>query len=101
MKCPICKGNMVVTKDVMPKEKVVFEAYKCEKCGEELMNMQQLKSLADKYMELRKAKDVSFAKWGNSLAVRIPKDIVGELGIKEGTHALVTREKESIKIVPS
>lgn len=91
---------MKLIADVTPKEKVAFEAYKCENCGEELVNMQQLKSLAQKYRELRKAKEVNFAKWGNSLAVRIPREIAGELGIKAGTPALITREKEAIKIIP-
>lgn len=91
---------MTVVNDVMPKEKVGFEAYKCEKCGEELMNMNQLKSLAQKYRELRKAKDVRFAKWGNSLAIRIPNELVGELGIQAGMHALIRKEKEGLKIIP-
>ncbi|MBI4140206.1 AbrB/MazE/SpoVT family DNA-binding domain-containing protein [Candidatus Woesearchaeota archaeon] len=100
MKCPVCKGNMSVVKDVMPKEKVGFEAYKCENCGEELVNMAQLKSLAQKYRELRRAKDVRFAKWGNSLAIRIPTELVDELGIHEGMHALIRKEKEALKIMP-
>ena len=101
MECPLCKGKMNIVKDIMPKEKVDFEAYQCEKCGEQLINMQQLKVLAKKYRDLRKAKDTIFAKWGNSLAVRIPIEILGEMGIKEGTHALIKREKDAIKIVPA
>jgi antitoxin MazE len=31
------------------------------------------------------------SKWGNSLAVRIPKDLVDELGLVEGDHIALTR----------
>ncbi|MBI5066447.1 hypothetical protein HZA97_09520 [Candidatus Woesearchaeota archaeon] len=71
MECPICKGKMEKIVDEIKQDKVGFEAFKCSSCGEELVNMKQLKELSDKYRELRKSKETIFAKWGNSLAVRI------------------------------
>lgn len=100
MECPMCGKKMKKIKDVMPVEKICFEAFECSSCGEELMNMDQLKALANKYRKLRKAKDISFAKWGNSIAVRIPKNLVEELGIQEGGHGLITKEKSGILIIP-
>lgn len=99
MKCPYCKRKMRTVQDVMPRERIEFEAYNCDKCGEELMDMKQLGALAEKYRQLRKAKDTRFAKWGNSIAIRIPREIAGELGIKEGTQALIKKEKEGLKII--
>ena len=97
-KCPLCNGKMILIKDIIKEDSVEFEAYKCSACGEELMDMHQLKGIASKYRELRKAKDITFAKWGNSIAVRIPMEIVQQLKIKHGAHGLITSEGEGIKI---
>ena len=101
MNCPICSGPMNKVQDKIEEDLVDFEAYQCQKCGEELINSNQLKSLATKYRQLRKAKDILFTKWGNSLAIRIPKEIVGQLGIKEGSKGLIKKDKNSITIIPS
>lgn len=101
MKCPMCKKEMKKVKDVMEQDGIEFEAFKCNSCGEELMNMKQLKTLAKKYRKLRHAKEVTFAKWGNSIAVRIPREIINELHITSGTNGIITKEREGIKIIPS
>ena len=101
MKCPICKGNMKIINDLMEEDRVEFEAFKCVKCGEELMNMKQLKILAGKYRKLKKAKEITFTKWGNSIAVRIPQEIVNEYKIKEGKQGILTKEKNGIRIIPT
>lgn len=85
--------------DKIQEDKVDFTAYQCLKCGEELMDMNQLKALAEKYRELRKAKEVTFAKWGNSLAVRIPKEFSEELAIREGDHAFLKRSERGMEII--
>jgi len=36
------------------------------------------------------------SKWGNSLAVRIPKDVVGALGLGEGDEIELTRRGPSV-----
>ncbi len=101
MKCPICKkGIMKKVKDVMEQDDIEFEAFKCSSCGEEVVDMKQLEVLADKYRKLSKAKEVTFAKWGNSIAVRIPSDVVDNYKITSGKHALMTTDKKGIKIVP-
>jgi antitoxin MazE len=40
-------------------------------------------------------------KWGNSLAVRIPKVVTGSVQIEEGTEITISVENEIIKIVPT
>ena len=101
MKCPTCqKGTMEKKKDVIEQDGVEFEAFKCSRCGEEIMTMKQLKALAGRYRELRNAKEVTFAKWGNSIAVRIPSDVAEEYDIRAGTHGILVREKEGIKLTP-
>ncbi len=92
---------MEKVEDQIEQDKVAFDAYKCGKCGEELMDMKQLRKLAAKYHQLRKAKEITFVKWGNSLAMRIPQEFVQEMGIKEGSHALLRKGKEGLEIISS
>jgi antitoxin MazE len=40
------------------------------------------------------------AKWGNSLAIRIPKNIVEQLALEEGTHISINIESQNIVITP-
>ncbi len=101
MECPICKGEMKKINDKIKEDGIEFEAFKCQSCGEEIMDMKQLKSLADKYRKLRKAKEIVFAKWGNSIAVRIPSEIAKEYKIKSGKPGIITKDKEGIKIIPT
>ena len=102
MKCPTCKkGTMEVFTDRIKEDGIEYEAFRCSSCGEEIMNMKQLGVLAKKYRTLKKAKEVRFAKWGNSLAVRIPSDIAEEFNLSSGSYAVLTKDKEGIRIIPS
>lgn len=38
------------------------------------------------------------AKWGNSLAVRLPADLVRELGLKEGDQINLIRDDGAVKV---
>ncbi len=68
MKCPNCeKKKIKLKKDIIKQDGVEFEAYHCIKCGEEIMDMKQLKVLTKKYRQLKNSKEITFAKWGNSL----------------------------------
>lgn len=102
MKCPFCqKAMMEKKKDIIREDGIEFEAYKCSKCGEEIMTMKQLRELASKYRKLKNAKEITFAKWGNSIAVRIPSDVVEKYDIAVGKHGTLTKEKEGIRIIPA
>lgn len=87
--------------DFIKEDGVKFEAFKCVSCGEEIMDMKQLKVLAQSYRKLRKAKEITFAKWGNSLAVRIPSEIAETYNLTAGSHGVLTKDKEGIKIIPA
>jgi len=101
MKCPLCSGKMKEVVDKIQKDNISYKVFKCVLCGEELLNMKQLGKLASQYRELRKARESKFAKWGNSIAIRIPKEFIKELKIKSGRKALLKEEKGVIKIIPS
>lgn len=101
MKCPTCNKETMEKKiNIMEQDGIEFEVYKCQECEEEIMDMKQLKVLATKYRKLRAAKEVTFAKWGNSIAVRIPKDLVDEYNIKSGKQGLLIKSKKGIEIIP-
>ena len=38
------------------------------------------------------------AKWGNSLAVRLPADLVRELGLKEGDRIDLVKDEDAVKV---
>lgn len=95
------KGKMQKTNDLIKQDGIEFEAFKCVLCGEEIMTMKQLKTLANKYRKLRSAKEITFAKWGNSIAVRIPRDITNEYKITPGKQGVLIKDKRSIKIIPT
>ena len=100
MKCPLCKGNMQRVNDFIKEDNIDFEAFRCKSCGEEIMDMEQLKNLAKKYRKLRKVKEIIFSKWGNSIAVRIPSDVAEDFKIKSGRKGILTKDKDGIKIIP-
>lgn len=41
---------------------------------------------------------MQIAKWGNSLAVRLPADLVRELGLKEGDHIDLRKDGSALKV---
>ena len=100
-KCPICKkGWMKISSEVMEPEGIEFETFLCKNCGESLMTMHQLKVLSDLHRRYRKAKEVTFAQWGNSLAVRIPRKVAEKYKLTSGKQGLLLAEKEGIRIIP-
>ncbi len=101
MKCPYCRVKMQAKKDLFGSEQIEFEEFQCPKCGEELLTMDQLKELGEKHKQWRNAQRVKFSKWGNSIGIRIPQEVITQLHIKAGGIALVKTEKNSIKIVPA
>jgi len=78
---------------------VEYEYWECQKCGEELLDMNQLHKTAEEYRKLKRSKDIKFMKWGNSIAVRIPKTISDEVGITPGKEGIIVKEKNYIKIM--
>ncbi len=99
MKCKICGGSVEVKKGVMEEDGVEYEYFRCSKCSEEYLNMDQLEKVAVEYRKLKDAKEVTFQKWGNSIAVRIPKEIVNAFNISSGKHGKLIKESDGLKII--
>jgi len=97
-KCSECKGEM---KELLGKtpEGVEYKYFKCNKCGEEILNMNQLHKVAEKYREMKRF-HAKISKWGMSLGLRIPKELVQKYNFKDNNEVTMIPEKEGIKIIP-
>ncbi len=62
-------------------EGVEYNYFKCKKCGEEIVDMKQLHKVAERYREI-KMYHAKLSKWGLSLGVRIPKELVKQYKLK-------------------
>lgn len=96
--CSECKGKMEEKKGRTP-EDMTYTYYKCKKCGEEIVDMKQLHQIANKYKFLKKY-HVKLNKWGLSLGIRIPKEIIKKYHFRKDEEVTIIPEKEGILIIP-
>lgn len=98
-KCTDCNGMMHESKAKTP-EGIEYSYYKCEKCGEEIVDMKQLHEVAEQYRVLKRYQ-VKLSKWGLSLGLRIPKELVKKYNLKEEEEVAIIPEKKGIRIIPT
>lgn len=108
MKCPICdKGEL---KNGKVKEYMFgvylgeFPAEICTKCGESFTDSKTTKEIelaAKKKGIWGLSKKTKITKTGNSLAVRIPKQIAVYLKLKDGEEAYIHPEDSKLVIEPT
>ena len=98
-KCANCEGIMKLRTGQMP-DGISHSYYRCENCGAEILNMSQLHEVAEKYRSLKKY-NVKLSKWGLSLGLRIPKELVRKYQLDETKEVAIMPEKKGIKIIIS
>ncbi len=76
-----------------------YDYFKCSKCGEEIVDMHQLHSVAEKYRHMKKF-NVKVSKWGVSLGVRIPKELAKKYGLRDDSEVTIIPEEKGIRIIP-
>lgn len=81
-------------------EGVKYRYFRCGKCGEEIVDMRQLHNVAQKYKEMKRF-SAKISKWGMSLGLRIPKELVEKYKFRDNEEVTMIPEKEGIKIIPS
>lgn len=98
-KCSECNGKM---KELVAKtpEGVSYHYFKCNKCGEEIVDMKQLHNVAQKYREMKKY-HAKLSKWGMSLGLRIPKELAKRYHLKDNEEVTIIPENKGIKIIPT
>ncbi len=79
-------------------ENIAYQYYKCTNCGEEIVDMQQLHAVADTYRMLKKY-HVKLTKWGLSLGLRIPKELVEHYKLSEEQEIIIIPEKKGLRIL--
>ncbi len=96
-KCTECKENM---KELVAKTPEGFEYryFKCEKCGEEILDMNQLHNIAEKYREMKRF-NAKLSKWGMSLGLRIPKELVKRYKLKDDKEVAIIPEEKGMRII--
>jgi len=105
MKCIMCTGN-TLKKQVEYKEFDVslgeFKADVCEKCGETYFDEATAEKIQQKSKELGLfglAKKAKVAEVGNSIAIRIPKEIATFLSLEKGMEVtLVPRSRHDLHV---
>ena len=100
MKCVICEGK-TIKKTVEHKEFGIslgkFDAEVCEKCGETYFDEKIVEKIQQKSKQMGLfglAKKAKIAEIGNSIAVRIPKEIAEFLKLKKGKEVIIFPESK-------
>jgi hypothetical protein len=96
-KCGDCQGK-IEEKEALTPEGVRYKYFSCGKCGEEIVDMHQLREVADKYRVL-KLYHAKLSQWGQSLGLRIPKALAAEYSLKANEEVTIIPEREGMRIV--
>ena len=95
-KCSECSGKLKELVSFTP-EGVQYKYFKCSECGDEILNMEQLHSVADKYREMKRD-NAKLSKWGHSIGFRIPRELAKKYNFKE--NVVIIPESRGIRIIP-
>ncbi len=97
--CSECKGAMKELEGKTP-EGVGYKYYKCTKCGDEVLSLNQLHSVASQYRAIKNY-HVKLSKWGLSLGLRIPKELAKKYKFKNNEEVVMLAEENGIKVIPA
>jgi len=95
--CSKCKIKMEV-KTSLDKKGISYEYFYCNKCKDSFLDMKQLHAVAEKYRTMKRL-NAKLSKWGVSLGVRIPKELVERYKLKDKTEVTFIPEDGSIRII--
>lgn len=103
--CPICeKGTLKPVKEkhvLFGVDLGTYPGEKCFECGEVFTDssvIQKIEAVAKQKGIWGLGKKTKISRTGNSLAVRIPKEVADYLKLKEGTEAYIHPEKNKLVI---
>jgi hypothetical protein len=97
MKCTKCNILMEERTSIL-KDGTPYKHYYCIKCKDSFLDMKQLHEVAEIYRE-RKRNIAKLSKWGVSLGVRIPKELVQRYKLKEKNEVTFIPEEGSIRMI--
>lgn len=76
---------------------VKYNYYRCGSCGEEILDMKQLHKVAEEYRIMKKY-HAKLSKWGMSVGLRIPKDILRKHGLKSNQEVVIIDENNGFRV---
>lgn len=79
-------------------EGVSYNYYRCHRCSNEVVDMPQLHAVAEKY-RIMKRYNAKISKWGLSLGIRIPKELVKKYKLKEEKEIVIVPERRGIRLI--
>ncbi len=97
MKCMRCKNEMR-KKEGEYLHGVPYSYWSCPNCGDEIVDMNQLHSLVERSRKLKQY-TVTVSRWGDSDAIRIPKELSKKYAFKPKQTVRLIPEKSGIKIL--
>ena len=97
-KCSECNGVMEELNSKTP-DGISYTYFRCSNCGEEILNMAQLHKVAEGYRAIKRF-NARLSRWGLSLGLRIPKELVKKYRLRSDKNVTIIPEKGSIKIIP-
>ena len=95
--CSKCSRKLSENTGKTP-EGVSYKYFKCIECGEEIVGMKQLHDVAEKYRFMKRY-HVKLSKWGLSVGLRIPKELVEKYKLKNNKEVALIPEEEGIKLI--
>lgn len=81
-------------------EGIEYDYFKCSKCGEQVVDMQQLHAVAEKYRKI-KTYYAKLSAWGLSLGLRFPKELAKKYHFTSNKRVKIIPEKEGVRIIPA
>ena len=76
-----------------------YEFFRCSGCGEELVNTAQLQEVMSKTADI-KTYNAKITQWGQSLGIRIPKELVVQHNIASNEEVKIIPDGRGFRIVP-
>ena len=97
--CSNCKKQMEEQEGRTP-EGIRYHYYTCKNCGEEIVDMNKLHTVAEKYRAMKRF-HAKISKWGMSLGLRIPKELVDRYHLKDEKEVAIIPEENGMRIIPA
>jgi predicted RNA-binding protein with EMAP domain len=96
-KCFECNKIMKEMESETP-EGIKYCYFRCENCGEEVVDMRQLHDIAQEYRKMKKF-SVRISKWGTSLGLRIPKELTKRYNLKESDEVIIVPDDKCLRVI--
>lgn len=100
-KCALCDGELtkkIINYEVYGKSIGKFSALVCDSCGEQWFDEETSKKIQEKEKKLKLfglSKETKISYSGNSLIIRIPKELAKFMDLKKETEVIIYPENKT------